>query len=506
MLVTRCPACGTSFRIRPEQLNVRGGRVRCGKCHTAFSALDSLDELSDTGSDPAATTRPSESMLPSSAAESPPAAPTTNTADIAPPAAAPVPTPAVRPVALPPLAPFAVAARQRTDQTPAVPVTPAVQTSPPAPAAERPSASPIQTSDTPPAASSSDANPVPLTAAEEKDFRIDFNLEPFDDNRIEPVVPNSTIETQSETKPEAKSASESMGQSAIATLIDGLTIDPNSEESMRALEASITEAIEMHSVDPEFDADPGLDVDLDFDLDVDKDNSPLHAPQIVAEEIPPPITVKELPAEPVFDLGLPTEPALKEDMHEDMDEPLAFSDEALDPGTVFLEDEFVIPKKEPRRVRLNWWALGSLLLLLTAAIQGIFAFRMDLARAYPAARASLEQACATFGCKVPYPSDADQIIVEGTDLTPDPSGAGHYRLVVTLRNKANYPQNWPQLELTLTDRFDRALARRVLAPRDWLPPAQREKIAFDAQEEVTANVAISTDLPAAGYRVYTFYP
>jgi predicted Zn finger-like uncharacterized protein len=47
MLTTRCPACSTVFRIRAEQLNQRGGRVRCGTCHTAFLALSTLEELPD---------------------------------------------------------------------------------------------------------------------------------------------------------------------------------------------------------------------------------------------------------------------------------------------------------------------------------------------------------------------------------------------------------------------------------------------------------------------------
>ena len=41
-MLTRCPACATSFRVTPDQLKVRGGKVRCGKCQTVFNALDSL--------------------------------------------------------------------------------------------------------------------------------------------------------------------------------------------------------------------------------------------------------------------------------------------------------------------------------------------------------------------------------------------------------------------------------------------------------------------------------
>lgn len=53
-MLTCCPACETRFRITPEQLKVRSGKVRCGKCQTIFNALDSLVEAA--AQDPATTT------------------------------------------------------------------------------------------------------------------------------------------------------------------------------------------------------------------------------------------------------------------------------------------------------------------------------------------------------------------------------------------------------------------------------------------------------------------
>lgn len=35
-LTTRCPQCGTSFKVVPDQLRVRNGLVRCGACSTVF--------------------------------------------------------------------------------------------------------------------------------------------------------------------------------------------------------------------------------------------------------------------------------------------------------------------------------------------------------------------------------------------------------------------------------------------------------------------------------------
>lgn len=44
-LATACPQCGTTFRVRSEQLAVRGGMVRCGVCKHVFRALDALRAL-----------------------------------------------------------------------------------------------------------------------------------------------------------------------------------------------------------------------------------------------------------------------------------------------------------------------------------------------------------------------------------------------------------------------------------------------------------------------------
>jgi predicted Zn finger-like uncharacterized protein len=47
-LATRCSACGTVFRVVPDQLRVSEGWVRCGRCSQVFSALESLVDL-ETG-------------------------------------------------------------------------------------------------------------------------------------------------------------------------------------------------------------------------------------------------------------------------------------------------------------------------------------------------------------------------------------------------------------------------------------------------------------------------
>lgn len=41
-MITRCPVCGTAFRVHQEQLEARRGQVRCGKCMTVFDANSAL--------------------------------------------------------------------------------------------------------------------------------------------------------------------------------------------------------------------------------------------------------------------------------------------------------------------------------------------------------------------------------------------------------------------------------------------------------------------------------
>ena len=43
-MFTECPECSTAFRVTAKVLQQAGGRVRCGGCGHAFSALDHLTE------------------------------------------------------------------------------------------------------------------------------------------------------------------------------------------------------------------------------------------------------------------------------------------------------------------------------------------------------------------------------------------------------------------------------------------------------------------------------
>ena len=70
-LVTRCPSCATAFRVLPEQLSVRNGQVRCGKCATVFDGNAGLvkDARAPTHADPPSQPEPADEPLPAFLAE-----------------------------------------------------------------------------------------------------------------------------------------------------------------------------------------------------------------------------------------------------------------------------------------------------------------------------------------------------------------------------------------------------------------------------------------------------
>jgi predicted Zn finger-like uncharacterized protein len=59
-LITRCPACGTMFKVVPDQLRISEGWVRCGQCAEIFDATANLQEPEAAAAQmtPAATPAP----------------------------------------------------------------------------------------------------------------------------------------------------------------------------------------------------------------------------------------------------------------------------------------------------------------------------------------------------------------------------------------------------------------------------------------------------------------
>lgn len=65
-LVTRCPACATTFKVVRDQLRISDGWVRCGRCSEVFDATLDLYETDDDGVPLHAASSPSQAQQPAS--------------------------------------------------------------------------------------------------------------------------------------------------------------------------------------------------------------------------------------------------------------------------------------------------------------------------------------------------------------------------------------------------------------------------------------------------------
>lgn len=170
-------------------------------------------------------------------------------------------------------------------------------------------------------------------------------------------------------------------------------------------------------------------------------------------------------------------------------------------------DPLVETEGEPRKRSFFWlWLIGALLLLASLGVQGLYFFRSDLAARHPEFKPFLQQFCGLLRCSIRLPANPDLLSIEASNLEADPQRANLIALNAILRNRAKLAQEYPQLELTLTDTQDRMIARRIFAPGEYAKSVDLNR-GMAPNEEVTVKLYLDLgDLKAAGYRVFLFYP
>jgi predicted Zn finger-like uncharacterized protein len=157
---------------------------------------------------------------------------------------------------------------------------------------------------------------------------------------------------------------------------------------------------------------------------------------------------------------------------------------------------------------VRWpFVIVALLLALVLAGQLLFRFRSEIAITIPSLRPVLEELCQVLDADIPLPRHVELVSIETSDLQSDPARGNLLVLNATLRNRANYGQAYPSLELSLTDTQDAAIARRVFPPSEYLSAKTPADQPFAANSDVAVRVWIEAkDISAAGYRLYVFYP
>jgi hypothetical protein len=172
------------------------------------------------------------------------------------------------------------------------------------------------------------------------------------------------------------------------------------------------------------------------------------------------------------------------------------------------EPEFVKRSRQQEqsgKVRRLLMTVGSVVLLLALAAQGIVTFRNELAARFPGARGALLGACTVLRCRVELPTRIDRLTIEQGELTA--LGGNTYLLATLLHNQDSLVQAWPHIELTLSDTNEKPLLRRVFAPAEYLPQGTPAANGFAARAEQPVKLYFQLDqLKPSGYSIAVFYP
>lgn len=510
MMLTRCPACQTVFRLRAEQLRARHGEVRCGHCFNPFNALDHLIAESPGAPPPDRPLAP----LPHLQAHEP-----TPPAPVQPPVVQP-------PVVQPPVVqPSAVQAPEPVPHARAMHSMEAFERPgdfDSRPATATPEPDPIG------AARADTGAPLPANDADH-----DALLSTLDFDIPEDLVEDAGHRTGIDDTDRAGSRAQrepTLDEIDFSNFFDPA---PDTEPQQAPPAADRNRLPERNLATFSTFAPPSAPPAVD-------DTAPLAAAQI--DPFPPgparadqePWAGQSLPdvirAERRHGASIPVEPTIF--APEPSSQPPAFAvrsqperarpDNEVDtdlevelappgaPGPATIDTAYLdatYGTAEPAGgAKRTLWGLAVGVLAGTLVMQATYLFRQDIARTLPGLRPLLVAACTRLGCDIPLPREAALIAIETSDLQSEPGRKGRLILHATVKNRADFLQAWPHLEITLTDGTDTPLARKVLTPAEWVA-AGRLEAGFAARgDAVVRQVFEVTDLTPSGYRVYVFYP
>lgn len=174
----------------------------------------------------------------------------------------------------------------------------------------------------------------------------------------------------------------------------------------------------------------------------------------------------------------------------------------------FVDDTATKAKLETafRRKPVQWpFAVLASLLIILAILQSLYYLRTPITARWPQLRPGFETACALLHCQVALPQQAELLTIDDSDMQEDAEREGLIHLSATLINNAPFTQSYPLLELTLTDRYDKAVVRRAFTAGEYLPGADTRQ-GMAPGEEARIRLAIKTgDDAIAGYRLFVTY-
>jgi predicted Zn finger-like uncharacterized protein len=531
-LATRCPACGTIFRVVQDQLKVSEGWVRCGQCHEVFHGIEALFDLD---SDPGIAARRAAVRHP----VAPP--PTRVFADARASAPIPIPTPAEP-------APSAMATPAPPPSMPArqsVPATPSAFSSPEYPPAASvtrpgytgftPATRPLPPpSPIPPVATRGTIAPRFAARLAEESARaqgaapspIPSAYPPAAGPAASPPAPAPFGSALAEhaalswQTPPAPVPAPAAGAFAAPPFV--AVSAPVAEAPMTYAPAPAPAAVPVRVDTPPLPGDalpsPG-ELASAFAAPPPAAAAPEPA-SAIARETTPDVdgsAMPRLPADDAVDEANAGPPTLASMLPEDAGQwpPSRKKRRAPAATSTSTEVALVDRSKDPRFLReaksgARWrkpWVravLSVALLLLIAAAVGQVAWpqRDTLAARWPATRPAWDWLCEQADCRIEAPRAIASLALDGSSLTR--TDTEHVLLFsADLHNRSDHEVRVPSFDVTFMDLNGEIVARKVLTPEQI--GIHQAALPAEGELHVHARLQVGT-LAASGFQADLFYP
>lgn len=147
------------------------------------------------------------------------------------------------------------------------------------------------------------------------------------------------------------------------------------------------------------------------------------------------------------------------------------------------------------------------LLITLAILQTLYFLRGNIAKQWPTLKPALANTCHFLGCKLPLPQKLELIAIDDTELVKNETHEGIVKFNSLIINNAPFAQDFPSLELTLTDKHNLPLIRRKISPKEYLNGSiakLEDGLAANDEIHITLNLKVA-DQPVTGFRAYLVY-
>ena len=507
-LATRCPACGTIFRVVQDQLKVSEGWVRCGQCHEVFHGIEQLFDLESDPTIAARRAARAQARGADAVDDSVPGFAPTRTPPIGSMrrASTPVPPP---PPARPPLQSSATAGGsaalpQRVSPPARAPEPPAASFTPPPPGPFE------RTQVLPPVVPAESPAPAPQRPL------VDFDFGVGNDAPGAFVVVESSTDATMASSPASTPDTDQSRDLRDEPEAAGPWVEPASVD-MPAAPAAAVPSIELPRAPVrEIPAEPvarpvARDAEGASTLPsrLVEDNGPETLASLLPEAPGdwPPKRSSSRRSKAATAARAGTAPRREEKprkprrTRDDADAPAANPAVEADDHPRFVREARRSALWNRPAVRASLWlALAGL--GVGAAGQVAWPMRDMIAARWPATAPVWDMVCEQAGCTIQAPRSITSLTLDGSTLTR--TETDHVLLFsADLRNKALWNVRTPAFDLKFTDLGGQVVARRVFEPADL--GIGQAALAPDTELHVRARLKLD-GIDAVGFQAEIFYP